>query len=96
MRPRFRIEFGLTSAGSGRVRAEPTRPDSIFVVAAVEHFHLAGATLRDINQIPNKLRHNLEKFFAIELFFFNNCSPKTILYIYTILSEHFARKQKHI
>ena len=29
MRPRFRVGFGLTSSGSGRVRAEPTRPDSI-------------------------------------------------------------------
>ena len=30
MRPRVRVGFGLTSSGSGRVRAEPTRPDSIF------------------------------------------------------------------
>ena len=29
MRPRFRVGFGLTSSGSGRVWAEPTRPDSI-------------------------------------------------------------------
>ena len=29
MRPRFRVGFGLTSSGSGRVQTEPTRPDSI-------------------------------------------------------------------
>ena len=29
MRPRFRVGFGLTSSGSGRIRSEPTRPDSI-------------------------------------------------------------------
>ena len=33
MRPRVRVGFGLTS-GSGRVRAEPTRPDSIFEQAS--------------------------------------------------------------
>ena len=30
MRPRVRVGFGLSSSGSGRVRAEPTRPDPIF------------------------------------------------------------------
>ena len=29
MKPRFCVGFGLTSSGSGRVRTEPTRPDSI-------------------------------------------------------------------
>ena len=52
-RPRFRVGFGLTSSGSGRFWAKPTRPDSISGAN-----RLNGQSDKDVESVNN------DEFFA--------------------------------
>ena len=60
MRPRFRVGFGLTSSGSGRVRAEPTRPDSISGTLKLEIYE---EYKKKTYEIFKKKKRKAKKFF---------------------------------